>query len=608
MYEVTFEDDMIVVRSDEDLVDGDSLSRFLDYINLESVRKKSKLWNEKIRARVQAGKPGFPAGAALLNDPALNKGTAFSEEERDILGLQGLLPPRVHSQDEQVRRVLENVRAKPSDLERYVFLMSLQDRNRTLFYRVLLDNIEELMPVVYTPTVGKACQEYAHIYQRPRGVFVSARDKGRIGRSLRNWPHKNVRIIVVTDGERILGLGDLGADGMGIPVGKLALYTACAGVHPSECLAVTLDVGTENGALLQDPLYIGVKQRRLRGEPYDAFIEEFTLAVEEVFPRALIQFEDFANINAFRLLRRYRERICTFNDDIQGTAAVTLAGLFSALRITGQKLNDQKFLFLGAGEAGTGIGDLILYAMIEQGMPEEVARTRCWFVDSKGLVVKSRNRLAEHKRPYAHDYRFLPDFLAAVESLKPTAIIGVSGKPGTFTRPVLEAMARLNNRPIVFALSNPTSQAECTAEEAYTWTQGRAIFASGSPFDPVKINDKTFVPAQGNNVYIFPGLGMGVIATRARLVTDEMFLVAARTLAYQVSEADLEQGRLYPSLTKIRDVSAAIAEAVAEVAYNRGLATEPRPKDLQAHIRSQMYDPKYESYVDQGPTYNKAFW
>lgn len=598
MYEVIFEDQSIVIRFDKDLVDADSLSRFLDYINLESLRKKSHLWDERLRARIQTGKPDFPVGAALLNDPVLNKGTAFAEEERDILGLRGLLPPRVLSQDEQVKRVIENVRVKTSDLERYVFLMSLHDRNRTLFYRVLVNNIEELLPIVYTPTVGQACEVYAHIYQRPRGVFISARDKGQIGRSLRSWQHKDVRIIVVTDGERILGLGDLGADGMGIPVGKLALYTACAGIHPTACLAVTLDVGTENQALLNDPLYIGLKQRRLRGKPYDDFIEEFILAVEEVFPRSLIQFEDFANVNAFRLLKEYRNRICAFNDDIQGTAAVALAGLYSALRVTGGGLQDQKILLLGAGEAGTGIGDLIVYAMVQKGMEKEEARRRCWFVDSKGLVVKGRNDLAEHKRPYAHDYPFLPDFLAAVESLRPTAIIGVSGSRDTFTRPVLEAMARINVRPIVFALSNPTSLSECTAQKAYIWTQGRCIFASGSPFAPVKVNGNILFPAQANNVYIFSGLGLGVMATRARLVINEMFLAAARTLAQKVTETDLAQGRIFPPLSRIRDVSAAIAEAVAEVAYNSGLATETRPEDLSAHIRSQMYEPTYENYVN----------
>jgi malate dehydrogenase (oxaloacetate-decarboxylating)(NADP+) len=604
MYKITFEDDSLIIRFDRELVDWDSLSRFLDYINLETVRKRSPFWDRQVRARVRSGGPDFPGGAALLNDPVLNKGTAFTEEERNTLGLRGLLPPRVLSQDQQARRVIENVRLKSSDLERYVSMMSLHDRNRTLFYRVLLDNIEELMPIVYTPTVGEACQRYDHIYQRPRGVFVSVHDKGRIARCLRNWPCRDVRIVVVTDGERILGLGDLGADGMGIPVGKLALYSACAGIHPSACLAVTLDVGTENEALLIDPLYIGIKEHRWRGEAYDTFIEEFVLAVQEVFPRALIQFEDFANRNAFRLLQSYGHRVCAFDDDIQGTAAVAVAGLFSALRITGGSLKDQKILFLGAGEAGTGIADLTVHAMVDEGLDEEEARQRCWFVDSKGLVVKSRTDLAVHKRPYAHDYPFLPDFLNAVETLKPSAIIGVSGKPGTFTKPVLEAMAGINDKPIVFALSNPTSRSECTADEAYAYTRGQAVFASGSPFSQVELDGRIVVPAQGNNVYIFPGLGLGVIASRARLVTDEMFLAAARVLAKEVSEADLEQGRVYPPMNRIREVSAAVAEAVAAVAYGQGLATEPRPGNLSDHIRSMMYEPNYESYVDIGPEPN----
>jgi len=547
--------------------------------------------------KVQTRTAGFPTGVALLHDPALNKGTAFTEEERDALGLRGLLPPRVHSQDEQVVRVMENFRRKPTDLERYIHMMALQSRNQTLFYRVVLDHLEEMLPIIYTPTVGQACQEYGHIFRRPRGIFISAGDRGRVADLLRNWPYEEVRIIVVTDGERILGLGDLGANGMGIPVGKLALYTACAGVDPSLCLPVTLDVGTDNEALLNDPLYIGIQQQRLRGDAYDDLVEEFMMAAQQVFPHVLIQFEDFANINAFRLLKKYRDRGCTFNDDIQGTGGVALAGLYSALRVTGGMLKDEQILFLGAGEAALGISDLIVSAMVAEGLSEEEARQRCWFVDSKGLIVKSRSDLAEYKLPYAHDHEFLSDFLSAVESLRPTVIIGASGKPGTFTRPVLEAMARFNERPIVFALSNPTSKAECTAEEAYAWTQGRAIFASGSPFPPATIHGKTYVPGQGNNAYIFPGVGLGVIACGVRLVTDEMFFAAAEALAHEVSEADLEQGRIYPPLARIRDVSAGIATAVVEVAYHRGLATQPRPEDLLAYIKSQMYEPKYQSYV-----------
>ncbi len=538
----------------------------------------------------------LPLGVAVLRDPAFNKGTAFSEAERDALDIRGLLPPCVTPIELQLVRILGNIRRKATNLEKYLFLTSLQDRNMTLFYRVLMEHIEELMPIVYTPTVGEACLEYSNILRRPHGVFITANDKGRIDRILRNARTPDVRLIVVTDGERILGLGDIGADGMGIPSGKLDLYTACGGIHPFHGLPVTIDVGTENETLLDDPLYIGLKQRRLRGKDYEELIDEFVTAVQQVFPGTLIQFEDFANHNAFLLLRRYQDKVCCFNDDIQGTAAVTLAGLYAAARVASSKLKDQKFLFLGAGEAGLGTGHLLVSAMADEGLTESEARERCWFVDSKGLVVKSRPGLAEGKLPFAHDYEFLSDFLACVESLKPTAIIGVSGKPGTFTQQVLEAMARLNDRPIIFALSNPTSKTECTAIQAYTWTEGRAIFASGSPFDAVTVHEKTFVPAQGNNVYIFPGVGLGVIATRSKRVTDEMFLVAARTLAQHVSYADIWQGRVYPPLTSIREVSLAIALQVAEVAYRQGLAQEPRPDDLESYIKSIMYYPEYQRF------------
>ncbi len=536
-------------------------------------------------------------GVELLHNPVLNKGTAFTDQEREGLCLRGLLPPHVSTQEEQVLRVMENFRRKPNNLEKYIHMMALQDRNETLFYRVVLDHIEEMMPIIYTPTVGQACQEYGHIFRRPRGMFISALDQGRVAEVLRNWPSQDVRIIVVTDGERILGLGDLGALGMGIPVGKLALYTACAGVHPSQCLPVTLDVGTENEQLLHDPLYIGIRQRRLRGRAYDEFVDEFMMAVREVFPGVLVQFEDFANVNAFRLLEVYRERQCTFNDDIQGTGAVALAGLYSALRITGRRLTEQTVLFLGAGEAAAGIANLIVAAMIGEGLTEEEARRRCWLVDSRGLVVRRRTGLADHKLPYAHDHMWLPDLPTAVEALHPTAIIGASGQPGAFTQPVLAAMARLNKRPIVFALSNPTSKAECTAEQAYTWTEGRAIFASGSPFAPVTLAGRTYVPGQGNNAYVFPGVGLGAVASGARLVTDEMFFAAAQALAQQVSETDLARGLIYPPLTEIREVSAAIAAAVAEVAYQRGLASQPRPDDPTAYIEAQMYVPRYPSLV-----------
>ena len=493
--------------------------------------------------------------------------------------------------------MLENLRRKPNDLEKYIFLIGLQDRNRTLFYRVLIDNIEELTPIVYTPTVGQACMEYGHIFRRPRGIFITAKDKGRVADLLRNWPNKQISIIVVTDGERILGFGDLGADGMGIPVGKLALYSACAGIRPSASLPITIDVGTENEELLNDPLYIGIKQRRLRGEAYDELIEEFVIAVQEVFPGALIQFEDFANRNAFRLLHKYRNEICTFNDDIQGTASVTLAGLYSALRIKGGRLKDLKLLFLGAGEAGMGTAQLAVSAMMDEGLSLEEARRQCWFIDSKGLVVSGRTDLTGHKLNYAHDHEFVPDLLAAVESLKPHAIIGVSAKPRLFTQQVLEAMARINERPIVFSLSNPTVKAECTAEEAYRFTEGRAIFACGSPFPPVETHGKRFVPAQGNNVYIFPGVGLGAISCWSSHVTDEMFFRAAKTLSKLVSQEDLDQGRIYPPLSKIREVSLKIAEAVVEVAYEKGLASKPKPDNIGEYLKSIMYEPEYQAYI-----------
>jgi malate dehydrogenase (oxaloacetate-decarboxylating)(NADP+) len=454
-----------------------------------------------------------------------------------------------------------------------------------------------MMPIIYTPTVGKACQEYGHLFRRPRGIYISAKDKGHVARLLRNWPYRDVRVIVVTDGERILGLGDLGTFGMGIPVGKLSLYTACAGIHPSTCLPVTLDVGTENEALLQDPLYTGLRQKRLRGKPYDQLVDEFVVAVQKVFPRALLQFEDFANINAFRLLEKYRNKVCTFNDDIQGTAAVTLAGLYSALRITQGVLKDQTILFLGAGEAGIGIGDLIASALVNDGLSPEEARKRCWFVDSKGLVVKSRENLAEHKLHFAHDFPQCTDLRTAIDRLKPTALIGVSGMPRAFTKDIVEAMSRINKRPIIFALSNPTSKAECTAEEAYLWSGERAIFASGSPFAPVTINKKTFVPGQGNNAYIFPGVGLGVIACQAKRVTDQMFFLAAKALANQVLESDLAQGRIFPALTRIQEVSAVIATEVAELAYEKKLARKRRPSNLRNYIKSIMYKPVYTSYV-----------
>ena len=541
---------------------------------------------------------GFPTRMELLHDPALNKGSAFTDKERDALGLRGLLPPRVHTIEDQVDRVLENFRKQPTDLAKYIFLIGLQSRNEALFYQVVLNNLDEMMPIVYTPTVGQACVEYGHIFRKPRGLFITAEDRGHIEDIIWNWPEEDVRIIVVTDGERILGLGDQGANGMGIPVGKLTLYTACAGVHPLHTLPITLDVGTDRETLLNDPLYIGMPHKRLRGPAYDEFIEEFVVAVQKVYPKAILQFEDFANCNAFRLLAKYRDRICSFNDDIQGTASVALAGVFSSVRVTGLPLSQQKILFYGAGEAGIGIGELIVSAMVADGMDRQAAMERIWYVDSTGLVCKSRTDLAVHKKPFAHDHPFIGSLLEAVENLQPTCLIGVSGTPQTFTKPVVEAMARINKRPVIFALSNPTSKAECTAEQCYGWTEGRALFASGSPFDPVELNGKRHVSGQGNNAYIFPGIGLGAIVCEATRITDEMFSRAAHALAEQVTDADLATGCLYPPLQQIRKVSAHIAAAVAEVAYDEGLALKPRPDDLLQAMKDSMYNPAYVNYLE----------
>ncbi len=538
----------------------------------------------------------IPGGAALLRDPSLNKGTAFTAAERDRLGLRGLLPHTVLTQAQQVERVLGNFRRKPTALEKYIDLAALHDRNETLFFRVLTDHLEEMMPIIYTPTVGLACQEYAHIFQRSRGVFITAADRGHVAEALAHWPERNVRMIVVTDGERILGLGDLGANGMAIPIGKLALYTAAAGIPPTQCLPVVLDVGTNNPELLSDPLYIGIHERRLTGEAYDALVSEFIEAAQRVFPGVIVQFEDFANHNAFKLLHRYRDRMRTFNDDIQGTAAVAVAALLSSLRVTGTALPDQRLLFAGAGEAATGIAELAVAAMVAEGLPLDKARRRCWLMDSKGLVVAGRSGLADHKLPYAHTHHEVPDLKTAVATLRPTALIGVAATGGLFTAEIVQSMALINERPIIFALSNPTSKSECTAVEAYEWSQGRALFASGSPFGAMSAAGRTFVPRQGNNAYIFPGVGLGVLASGATRITDGMFLAAARALAACVSEEDLEQGSLLPPLTTVRSLSARIAAAVADEAYLQGLAPGPRPADTLAFVTAQMWTPDYPAY------------
>jgi malate dehydrogenase (oxaloacetate-decarboxylating)(NADP+) len=531
-------------------------------------------------------------GRALLRDPKHNKSTAFTAEERERFKLRGLLPPNISTMEEQMDRALGNIRRKAFDIERYIFLNALQQRNERLFYRLVLEHIEELLPIIYTPTVGQACQEFAHIFRQSQGLYITAEDKGRVAEVLANWPADDIRLIVVTDGERILGLGDLGANGMGIPVGKLALYSACAGVPPEQCLPVLLDVGTGNCDLRADPLYLGLRQDRLQGDEYDALVDEFVNAVQARYPRALIQFEDFLTPNARRLLDTYRDKVLCFNDDIQGTAAVALAGILASTRVTGVALTDLKVMFLGKGSAGIGIADLLHYAKVREGLDSETAYEQLTVVDGSGLLVKSREGLQPHHVPYATDM-LAADFASAVKAIKPHVLVGATGVPGTFTEEIVRLMAAQNERPAIFSLSNPTSRAECTAEQAYTWTEGRALFASGSPFDPVELNGQVLKSGQGNNAYVFPGIGLGAIVSEARTLHDDVFLIAARSLADHVEEADLARGSLYPPLTSIRELSIEIAVQVAQLVYDSKLSNTAQPDDLEQHIRAMVYQPYY---------------
>ncbi len=534
---------------------------------------------------------------ALLRDPHLNKSTAFTEAEREARGLIGLLPEGIDTNETQIQRVHLQLAQKPNDLEKYIYLSQLQDKDETLFFRVLMSDPARFLPLVYTPTVGEACLQFGHIIRRPRGLYVSIRRRGRVREILRNWPQRDVRFIVVTSGQRILGLGDLGANGMGIPIGKLALYTVCAGVPPELSLPVLMDCGTNNETLLSDPLYLGLRQTRPTVAELDEFVEEFVTAVGEEFPDCCIQFEDWAGTDAVRLLARYRDRVCCFNDDIQGTAAVALAGILGALRITGGKLSDHKFLFLGAGSAAIGIANLLTTTLIAQGMSADAASDRIWLCDIHGLLDSSRSDLEDFQKPFAHRQTPTKDFVEAIETLKPTAIIGVSTVAKAFDQRVIEAIARINQRPIIFPYSNPTSHSECTAEEAYRWSEGRAIFASGSPFPPVRFNDRTYISGQGNNVYIFPAIGLAVYATRARRVTDEMFIAAAAAVAEQVTPEELDAGLIYPPQSSILATELHTAERVAEVIFARGLAQVPEPADIGEFIRSHTYKAEYRSLV-----------
>jgi malate dehydrogenase (oxaloacetate-decarboxylating)(NADP+) len=542
-------------------------------------------------------------GMELLHDPAHNKSTAFTDAERDALGLVGLVPDPVESEDLQLRRVLQQLGHKATDLDRYIYLVALLDNNETLFYRTVMSDPARFLPIVYDPTIGEACLKYGHIYRRPRGMYLSIAHKGHVKDVLRNWPVRDVRVICVTDGGRILGLGDLGANGMPIPIGKLQLYTATAGVPPGPLLPMYLDAGTNNQSLLNDALYLGVRRPRVPTQELYAFVDEFVDAVQEVFPLCCIHFEDWTGIDAVRLLARYRDKVCCYNDDIQGTAGVTLAGLYTALKVTGGKLGDLRYLFVGAGSAGTGIAGLIASAMVQEGLSADAARQRIWLFDDKGPIVSGRTDLPEHLQPYARQAS--PGFdmttrgdesqrlAAAIRDVKPNVLVGTSTVGGLFSRQVVEAMSAHTAHPIVFALSNPTEHAECTPEDAYRWSNGKALYAAGVQFPPVHQNGKTFLPTQANNLYVFPAVGLAIYATQTKRVTDEMFIEAAHAVADQVTPDQLQHGMLYPPQSGIFEIEVRTAERVAALVFERGLARVKQPKQIGPWLRAMLYRAEY---------------
>jgi malate dehydrogenase (oxaloacetate-decarboxylating)(NADP+) len=532
-------------------------------------------------------------GVALLNDPVRNKGTAFTPDERKRLGLEGLLPAPTDTLDRQVERVLGHLDGKPSDLERYIYLVGLSDRNETLFYRTVMSDPARFIPILYDPTVADACLAFGHIYRRARGMYITRQMKGRIAEVLRNWPQRDIRFICVSTGGRILGLGDIGANGMGIPIGKLQLYTACAAVPPECLLPVLVDIGTTNEALRADPLYLGSREKPPSDEELDELVEEFVQAVQQVFPDCCIHFEDWKGTDAIRLLDRYRDKVLCYNDDIQGTASVALAGLTTALQIIDAPLIDQRILFLGAGSAGIGIAKLIAAAMQDKGLSQDEARSRISMFDVDGLLEPSRADLSEAQKVYAHKAAPSKDLVKTIETLKPTVLIGVSTKGGTFNQRVVEAMSRLNERPIIFALSNPTDKAECTAEQAYTWSKGKALFAAGVQFPDVTLNGKTYHPGQANNFYIFPAVGLATYVTRPRRITDECFIVAAQASADQIGPDLRAKGMLFPGQDNILETEITTATRVAEFMFDEGLAQVKRPRDIRAWIEGQLYKPEY---------------
>jgi malate dehydrogenase (oxaloacetate-decarboxylating)(NADP+) len=532
-------------------------------------------------------------GMELLYDPSLNKSTAFTEAERRSFGLIGLVPDVTETEDLQLSRVMMQLAHKPTDLDRYIYLVNLLDHNETLFYRTVMSDPARFLPIVYDPTIGEACLKFGHIYRQARGMYLSMTRRGKVKEILRNWPQKDVRFICVTDGGRILGLGDLGANGAGIPIGKLELYTACAGVPPQYLLPMYLDAGTNNEQYLRDPLYLGMRKTRPPTEELYSFVDEFVEAVQEVFPKCCIHFEDWTGVDAVHLLQRYRDKYCVYNDDVQGTAGITLSGMINAAKLKGKKLKDEKYLFLGAGSAGIGLADLLCSALVGQGMALKDAQARVSMFDVNGLLESSRTDLVDFQKPYAHQHAPTRDFVAAIESIRPTTIIGVSTIGGAFTQQVVEAMSRINERPVILALSNPTEKAECTPAQAYTWSKGRAIYAAGVQFAPVHYNGQTFLPGQANNFYIFPAVGMAIFATQAKRVTDEMFIEAGQAVADQVPADLLRQGLLYPLQSNILETEIQTAARVAKLVFDSNLARVERPSDMVGFIRRHVYKPQY---------------
>jgi malate dehydrogenase (oxaloacetate-decarboxylating)(NADP+) len=532
-------------------------------------------------------------GIELLHDPSLNKSTDFTEDEKEALGLVGLVPDVTETEDLQLQRVMMQLGQKDTDLERYIYLVNLLDHNETLFYRTVMSDPARFLPIVYDPTIGEACLKFGHIYRQPRGMYLSITRRGKVKEVLKNWPQEDVRFICVTDGGRILGLGDLGANGAGIPIGKLQLYTACAGVPPQYLLPMYLDAGTNNEQYLHDPLYLGMRKTRPPTEELFSFVDEFMDAVQEVFPKCCVHFEDWTGTDAVHLLQRYRDKYCVYNDDVQGTAGITLAGMINATKLKGTKLKDEKYLFLGAGSAGIGLADLLCSALVEQGMTLEEAQSRVYMFDVNGLLETTRKDLVDFQKPYAHKHAPTRDFVAAIDSIKPTTIIGVSTIGGAFNQKVVESMSRINKRPVILALSNPTEHAECTAEQAYNWSKGKAIYAAGVQFTPVHYNGQTLLPGQANNFYIFPAIGMAIFATQAKRVTDEMFIEAGQAVADQVPADLLEQGLLYPLQSNILETEIQTAARVAKLVFDAGLARVNRPTDMVAFIREHVYKPEY---------------